>query len=346
MLKGSLPNANLHSSSVMDVQSLQNIKSLGKSDSSEAVKAVAQQFESYFVHQMLKTMRASVDVLSEGNYLRSNATDFHQSMLDQQWAQSISDGQGMGLAEVLAKQLQNQYQEHLSAPVDKQADTAVQAVDTQKMLEARRLSFSAQKPTVDALDINSSLDVDSNKAIVGVVSAAEPKHFEAPADFVDFLMPLAEKAAKKLNTQPDVLLAQAALETGWGKRVIQNAQGSSHNLFNIKADQRWQGEKIAVTTLEFNGPSAVKVTAPFRAYDSWAQSFDDYVNFLTTEPRYQTALQYSHEPERFVQALQEAGYATDPEYAHKIERVRQRPELQQATLAVGFTKSNDSALGD
>lgn len=333
MLKGSLPNANLpsanvSSSSVMDVQSLQKIKSLGKSDSAEAVKAVAQQFESYFVHQMLKTMRASVDVLSEGNYLRSNTTDFHQSMLDQQWAQSISEGQGMGLADVLAQQLQSQYRAHLSgherqpseslagpSTLEESSDDA----DIKKALAARRLSLTAVQPEKKV----------EQTALTGAVESSLPSEFHSPEAFVEALMPLAERAAKKLKTQPDVILAQAALETGWGKSVIKNDEGSSHNLFNIKADHRWQGEKIAVTTLEFDGASATKVTAPFRSYASWEQSFEDYVDFLTSQPRYQSALQYSQEPERFIQELQRAGYATDPEYARKIERVRQGTVLNQ-----------------
>jgi len=116
-----------------------------------------------------------------------------------------------------------------------------------------------------------------------------------------------------------VIIAQAALETGWGQKIVKDQQGSSsHNLFNIKADNRWAGEKIQKDTLEFENGAMVKKSAPFRAYESLADSFNDYVDFLSGNDRYKDALNNSTNVEHFVQGLQKAGYATDPQYANKI----------------------------
>jgi len=143
--------------------------------------------------------------------------------------------------------------------------------------------------------------------------------FAEPKDFVTALIEPAKAVQAKLGVPFQVVIAQAALETGWGQKIIKDEQGSSsYNLFNIKADERWAGEQIQKDTLEFEQGAMVKKSAPFRAYQSLAESFNDYVNFLSTNDRYQKALQNSTNVEHFVQGLQEAGYATDPQYANKI----------------------------
>ena len=116
-----------------------------------------------------------------------------------------------------------------------------------------------------------------------------------------------------------MVIAQAALETGWGQKIIKNPQGeSSHNLFNIKADKRWSGNKTEKETLEFENGAMVKKRQPFRAYQSIADSVSDYMNFLSKNERYQPALNNAGNVEHFLHGLQQAGYATDPNYAKKI----------------------------
>ncbi|MGL5007973.1 MAG: flagellar assembly peptidoglycan hydrolase FlgJ [Plesiomonas sp.] len=148
--------------------------------------------------------------------------------------------------------------------------------------------------------------------------------FSSAQEFVATLFPHALKAAKRLGTTPAILIAQAALETGWGKSIIQNAAGSSNNLFNIKADKRWQGDKVTVRTLEYFDGTAVNMTSPFRAYESFADSFDDYVHFLQQNGRYSKALQQAANPETYISHLQQAGYATDPRYASKVISILRR----------------------
>ena len=143
------------------------------------------------------------------------------------------------------------------------------------------------------------------------------------AGFIASVAPLATSAAEKLGLEPEVLVAQAALETGWGKHTITKADGSnSHNYFGIKASPDWRGDVVTVRTHEFINGRALKVNADFRAYPDAAAAFDDYVNFLNAHPRYTRTLQHGGDPQRFAAGLAAAGYATDPRYADKILAVR------------------------
>lgn len=158
--------------------------------------------------------------------------------------------------------------------------------------------------------------------------------FASPQEFVATMLPMAEAAAEKIGVDPRYLVAQAALETGWGKSIIRTRDGeSSHNLFGIKSHGSWEGESARVLTTEYKGGKAVKEAASFRAYDSYAQSFDDYVSFLQNNGRYEKALNVTENPERFVKELQQAGYATDPQYARKISQIARKMQTYQAIAA-------------
>ncbi|MFT5788879.1 MAG: flagellar protein FlgJ, partial [Shewanella sp.] len=146
--------------------------------------------------------------------------------------------------------------------------------------------------------------------------------FTSQDEFVSRLYPHAEKAAKQLGTTPEVLIAQSALETGWGQKMVKGVAGQqSNNLFNIKADNRWQGDKAQVNTLEYEQGIAVKQKADFRVYDDIGQSFNDFVSFVSNSERYQDAMKKAANPQAFVQSLQDAGYATDPKYTDKVMQV-------------------------
>ncbi len=154
---------------------------------------------------------------------------------------------------------------------------------------------------------------------VNISSPLSEHSFSDPKDFVSALIEPAQKVQQKLGVPFEVVIAQAALETGWGQRIIKGQDGdSSNNLFNIKADSRWVGDKITKDTLEFEQGAMIKKSEPFRMYQSISDSIDDYINFLSTSERYQEALQDSGNVEHFLQGLQKAGYATDPQYADKI----------------------------
>ncbi|MEN5209810.1 flagellar assembly peptidoglycan hydrolase FlgJ [Stenotrophomonas terrae] len=165
--------------------------------------------------------------------------------------------------------------------------------------------------------------------------AADKLGKHTPEGFVASIWPHAERAARELGVDPRALVAQAALETGWGKRHIKRDNGdSSHNLFGIKATG-WSGERATTGTHEYVNGQRRNETASFRAYGSMAESFGDYVRMLKTSPRYQAALSAGSDVRSFAQGLQRAGYATDPAYAAKIAAIAAGPTIGRAVAAIG-----------
>src|SRR5690554_146539 len=337
----------------LDANSLNGVKAMGRDNDPQALKEIAKKFEAMFVQQMLKNMRAANEVFSEGNYFNSNETQFHQDTLDQQMSLELTSGRGLGLADALYAQMQRayapetkdsstgnpfelnpaapayplknlssivQHQQMLAALSDADAndEEKFSSVDP-RLLDAARKNFSAVDQNFSAVFQNSNED-EMKSEPEDSVKGGKTRIADSPAEFVNALRPYAEKAAAQLNVNADVLLAQAALETGWGKHVIHAQNGSnSFNLFNIKADTRWQGDKVNVSTLEYRQGVAQQERADFRRYDDYAQSFSDYVEFLQTNPRYQQALEVGVDSSAYAEELQRAGYATDPAYADKIK---------------------------
>lgn len=287
--------------SYTDISSLNAIVRQGKTDQSAALSQVAKQFESILLNMMLTSMRSSVDQLAKDNPLNSSAMQFHQQMMDHQMALSLSEGEGIGIAKILEKQLQRDYGDARSTGAANE-----HAIN----IEQYRVSSFAQHATQQAAPVR-SIDAQA--------SLSESRPYVSKQAFIDDVLPRFEKAAQKLGVDPHVMLAQSALETGWGQRVIGKANGeSSYNLFNIKADSQWQGDRVTVKSLEYIDGIAVQKQSAFRAYDSAEDSVADFIDFLKSNPRYQTALEKTHESEAFVQQLAEAGYATDPLYANKV----------------------------
>ncbi len=150
------------------------------------------------------------------------------------------------------------------------------------------------------------------------------------AEFVKGILPAARQAARQLGLEPLALVAQAALETGWGQRMFKAVDGrESHNLFGIKAQPGWQGDVAVVDTLEYRQGIARQEKAKFRVYDSLQEGLQDYVDFIRQQPRYQDAVAVSHDAANYFQQLQAAGYATDPNYAQKILQVMNGSVLKE-----------------
>lgn len=169
--------------------------------------------------------------------------------------------------------------------------------------------------------------------------AGMPDSFNSPEEFVAAMLPMAENAARRLGVDARYLVAQAALETGWGRSIIRQEDGSSsHNLFGIKA-HGWGGDSARTTTTEFYNGQPVKEQAEFRSYASYAQSFDDYATFLQSNGRYQEALKTADNPDTFMRELQQAGYATDPQYARKVNQIAKQLQTYQMVAATGTTKN-------
>lgn len=268
MIKGTTPV-------YTDFGSLVELRASARENPDAALHDVARQFESIYLKMMLKSMREA----SFGDPLfDSQGGEVYRDMFDNQLALQMSQGKGLGLAEMLVKQLRQ------------------------------------------------NKAMDSTAAVTAVSDVpGKTQQFSSPDAFIQQLMPQAEKAAQQLGTTAQVLLAQAALETGWGKHVLPGADGStSFNLFNIKADSTWEGKHTVKNTLEYQQGIAAPTQATFRAYDSYAESFEDYVNFIKENPRYQDAVANASDAQTYINKVHDAGYATDPAYADKWLQILQQ----------------------
>lgn len=330
-----------------DLNGLNAISQLGRKDSAEGLREVAKQFEAMFLNMMLKGMRAGEETLFGDNYLRSNETNFHQENFDNQLALHMSASGGVGLAETLHRQLMQRYEPAVAA------NTSAIAGAQSDLTNVRRFTGSVQR--ADAAVVTQPVvfpqqPVDLRARTIATRDAVQfvpsevmlapetvqtlPGQFDSPESFVEHLLPVAEKFAAELGVDPRVLLAQSALETGWGKKMIRGADGApSYNLFGIKASAGWQGDRASVSTLEYRDGAMHRENASFRAYASYEESFADYVSLMQNQPRYAQALEQAADSAAYSEQLQKAGYATDPDYAEKIQSVLRSPSLNQASLS-------------
>jgi flagellar protein FlgJ len=200
------------------------------------------------------------------------------------------------------------------------------------------MSRALPKIASDAMTIASLNSVNSKSvSTVNSIDSTTPSNAnDEPTAFIQRLLPAATKAAEQLGLEPLALIAQAALETGWGQRMFKTSAGAdSHNLFGFKANQNWQGDVAVVDTLEYRQGVAQKEKARFRAYDSPEQSLQDYVALIQQNPRYQAALEVAADAKAYFRQLQAAGYATDPNYAEKIVSVLEGKAFKQVRNLLG-----------
>ena len=316
-----------------DVNALQSIRTLGKQDKNAALMEVAKQFESMFLNMMLSSMRDANKVFGEDSLLSSPEMDFYEKMYDDQMAVSLSGQQGVGLSDVIYRQLMSSYGD---------SDGTVKELDQSKLSDRRISTPFIRSGRLDAalaevtetlhnLPANSADEALPQNAQAATGAGGKGQQFATPAEFVAALYPLAEPVAEELGVDAKAIVAQAALETGWGKFMITDEQGrNSYNFFGIKADERWQGDAVTVTTHEYRDGVAVKENAAFRSYTSAAEGMRDYARFLQSAARYEQALGQGLTAEHYGQALQQAGYATDPQYGAKIHRISESSTLNSA----------------
>lgn len=402
------------SGSYSDLNRLNQLKVGADKNSDANMRKVAQEFESLFLSEMLKSARSATEALGKDNPLNTPAAKQYQEMYDQQLAVSMSrEGGGIGLADVLMRQMQK------NKPVDPQAATlqgpaaaepakkvdvpTAIAAGTQAdgplgrsngqrplwayrvavpeggvshsndvaLMNQRRISLPSKLtdrllagivPNTDATTVNNAAPLRNSAAADNVINSAargfavapkgqmqvygraiaQPplapakKAFSSQDEFVATMLPMAKAAAARIGVDPKYLVAQAALETGWGKSVMRAEDGSSsHNLFGIKAGQSWQGGQARAITSEFRDGAMVKETAQFRSYNSYQDSFHDLVTLLQSNDRYKEVVKSADNPEQFVRELQKAGYATDPDYASKISQIAKTMNSYQNYAAAG-----------
>ena len=268
-----------------DLAGLSKLKRAAGNNDPAAIRTVAGQFESMFTRMMLKSMR---DATGPDPMFGSDQEQMYQGMADDQLAVQLSKGKGFGLADMLVRQLQKMGV--------KGADAAANGTGA-KAAAAYSATQSASTTSTTATDA-------------------------AKTNFIQGLWPQAQEAGQVLGVDPRHLIAQAALETNWGRSMPQDASGrSSNNLFGIKASAGWSGPTVTSDTQEFQDGVATNTPAQFKAYATPAQSFQDYVALLRNNPRYSAALNTGGNVQAFATGLQRSGYATDPDYASKIAAV-------------------------
>jgi len=302
----------------LDQNSLNSVKLMGRHNDPAALKEISKKFEAMFVQQMLKSMRDANEVFADGDMFSSDEVKFHQEMLDQQMVLNLTSGEGIGLAKSMFQQMQKLY----GKPIDINSKSdAVKTLD--KTLTSDKTLKGFLTPAIRTKPVST--------ATTETGSGKKTSVAQTPEEFLEKVKPYAEKAAAELNVGTDVLLAQAALETGWGKHLIHDTQGNnSFNIFNIKATG-WQGKSVTVNTLENRQGITQQERAAFRQYDDYEQSFADYVALIKTNPRYKDALSAGSDSEGYADALQKAGYATDPAYADKIKKLLNSDSIRSAT---------------
>jgi flagellar protein FlgJ len=315
---GSTPD--LSGKFALDTKSLGDLKQSAKAGSSDALKTAATQFESMFINMMMKSMR---DATPQDGPMDSQETKTFTSMLDQQMSQKLAK-RGIGLADTLVRQLSAQ--ETGKQALEKMNAQALAIGGAGSAAGATGLSTQDTTRLQRAADAMSTDRAASGAGATGITGSArgtnnenKPAHVRA---FQEKLGDAAEEAEQATGVPAKFMLGQAALETGWGKRMIRNADGSnSNNLFGIKAGPDWKGKVAnAVTTEYVNGKAHTKVEK-FRSYDSHADAFKDYANMIGNNPRYEKVLQHGGDASTFAHGLQRAGYATDPQYAAKLSRI-------------------------
>jgi flagellar protein FlgJ len=358
----------------------------------EAIDAVARRFEALFAEMMVSSMRTA----SLGDPLFEGQNTMYRDFYDRELASRMTMGRGLGIADMLRKQLSPPStapapaQESGPGPVPFALPPPVQSTPMalpQPAMDPRIEPSPAPAapassavvglcPPLPALPQAPAYFPDPQLAAIGDITAPyarslvppvaiagfpeEPVAEQAspqqvalanlsrtkagtPEGFVAQVWPHARAAAAELGVDPRMLVAQAALETGWGRSVMRGADGQpSHNVFGIKATGGWQGAEVRQSTFEFRGGVMQRERAAFRAYESVGESFADYVRLVRDNPRYREALQAGADGPRFADALARAGYATDPQYAAKLKAIADGPTLRRALAQLPLAATQEA----
>lgn len=304
----------------VDVQNLQVLRARARDNDPEALMAAARQFEALMVQTLLKDLRENSLAGEDDVFANTGGLRMYRELLDQQWAQRITEGRGLGFAEMLVKQMTRQAQDGSEAVSSASEDAPIpapQGANVGQAAQPQALNSGSSAPVArDTVSPGPAISTPDAGNRPGGQSLALGRK-EA---FIQTLLPAAQAVARETGLPASFILGHAALESGWGEREIAGADGSpSHNLFGIKAGAGWRGGVTETLTTEYQAGLAVKRTERFRAYGDYAEAFRDYARLL--KERYAEALGAGEDALAFGRALADGGYATDPAYAEKIGRV-------------------------
>lgn len=304
---------------VLDLNAIESVKVAAKHDPKVGIKQVASQFEAMFLNTLLQTMRQNPMGGEEED--SGGALGTYQGLYDQQLTQKISGNGGMGIAAALEKQLAKAQGIKMDGPGNKNISAGVVENSTRPVPQQSWSQLPAK--------VNSTLEaalakVTEPKVTVATEATVTPstKTTGASGDFARTLLPHATQAGKELGVEPQLVVAHAALESGWGKKPIRHSDGrDSHNLFSIKAGGSWKGNTVDITTTEYIDGAPQKRVERFRSYGSYQEAFTDYAKLIKNNPRYQGALNQGSDAVGFARGLARGGYATDPHYANKLSQL-------------------------
>ncbi len=341
-----------------DPNSLGDLKRLARTDgqSNDTLRAAAKQFEALFMQMVMKSMREATPA---SGLMDNEQTKLYQGLLDQQLTLNLANSRGAGLADVIYRQLGGTPDGKgdldafdtgnrgpgegfdLANVVRRAAIPAVRNREAKDAADSEPAGLPGPEAAVapgrfDAGSIveNAMLEAKFTEAVRSARAAGGAVSREA-SDFVAEVWPHAEEASRQTGIPAQFIVAQAALETGWGKKQLRQADGSpSYNLFNIKAGSAWTGKTVALNAVEYAGGRAHSEPSRFRVYESYAESFRDYANLMTRNPRYSAVLGQT-DAAGFARGLQDAGYATDPMYADKLARIIGGSTLRNALASAG-----------
>ncbi|AGU51424.1 peptidoglycan hydrolase FlgJ [Variovorax paradoxus B4] len=305
----------------LDVQSVDALRHTVRTSPQEGLKQVSRQFEALFMNMVLKSMR---EATPSSGLLENRDEKVYMSMLDQQLAQNLS-GRGVGLAEAMLAQLSR------AAPSGETDGSGSEGMSLAPRvgipltpqsgipLGSAPLQSAPPRPAAASVDLG-IYQRNSDRPASGAVASLQGN----VDSFVQRMGGSAQVASAASGVPAPLILAQAALESGWGKREIRADDGTqSFNLFGIKADRSWKGPVVETTTTEYVDGEPQRVRAKFRAYGSYDEAFTDYARFITRNPRYANVLA-ADTPAEAAHGLQKAGYATDPQYGQKLVRIMQK----------------------
>jgi peptidoglycan hydrolase FlgJ len=309
----------------LDVQGFDQMRAAANASPQQGVKMAAKQFDAVFTQMMLKSMR---DATPDDSPLESNDSKQFTSMLDQQLSQQMSN-KGIGVANAMIKQLMRSMGGAGGANGAGGAGGvagAIGGLSGSDASEGNLAMLNALGKAYGNAAANGALGNGQGYSGNSALTPAVKGNGEASVDaFVDKLANAAQQASSTTGIPARFILGQAALESGWGKREIKNADGStSHNVFGIKATKDWTGKTVSTMTTEYVNGQPHRVVEKFRAYDSYEDAMTDYATLLKDNPRYASVINGSKSAEGFAHGMQRAGYATDPHYAKKLLTIMQR----------------------
>jgi len=309
----------------VDVADAQALKARAVSGDPEALRSAARQFESLMVAQMLKTMRETRFSEEDDPMTGGDGVKLYRELLDQQWAAKLSNGRGLGFAEMMVKAMESRGMNANAASASSPAAISPAGVSTVRPEPVEGQGFDRLSPNGITSRANHLPPAVADHRFTAAAQAAATVPVAASASnrkqtFLETMKPHAEAAAAVTGVPARYILAHAALESGWGEREIRGQNGeASHNLFGIKAGRNWDGASVQTLTTEYRQGMPMKLAQNFRAYDDYSAGFTDYAMLLKS--RFGAALAEGANGDVFAHGLAAGGYATDPSYAGKLKAV-------------------------